>query len=97
MVIPMGRTPLMLVALLGVMNPPGRPPGDKPMGAKSPAITVPATAPCAYRNCQGEGIWQKELAYECNECNKVFYYCTYCRSFYPRGKEGEHEHKPLGG
>jgi len=93
------RTLLMLTALLGVIGPPHRSPGRKPVQFKpaqseSPPAAGPATVRCPYRSCQGQGSRRKELVYKCGECNRVFYYCMNCKSPYPRGKEGEHEHKP---
>jgi hypothetical protein len=92
MVIDMRRTLLILVTLLAHSTPPSRPPGRRPVPLGAPAATVPLTGPCPYRNCHGEGGWQKEFLYVCDTCDKPFYYCTGCKSFYPRGKEGEHKH-----
>ena len=55
MVMHMRYTLLMLVALLGVMNPPNRPPGNNPPGDESRPATGPATVPCVYPDCEGEG------------------------------------------
>lgn len=87
------HTLLMLVVLLSVMNPPGRPPGSKPAKAESLPAPGPATAPCIYPDCEGEASWNG-LLYSCDECPREFYYCTDCRSFYPSGEEGKHQHPP---
>ena len=79
---------LMLAVLLGVINPPSRPPGSKSMKAEPRPAMAPAKARCRYLGCQGEGIWQKGFVYLCNECNKVSYYCVKCESLYMRGEEG---------
>lgn len=86
-------TLLMLAVLLGVIDPPGRPPGDALKKAEPRPAGVPATGPCAYSNCQGEGTWQDEF-YLCDECDREFYYCTECKVFYPPGKEDHDKHKP---
>jgi hypothetical protein len=94
MVTHMRYTLLMLAALLGVNTPPSRPPGHQPAQHEPPAATVPATGPCPYPDCQGRGSWRKKFVYRCNTCDRPFYYCTDCKSFYQRGKEGAHKHEP---
>jgi hypothetical protein len=93
MVTHMRYTLLMLVALLGVMNPPSRPPGNNPPEDESRPATGPATTPCVYTDCEGEGTWNG-LLYSCDECPRVFYYCAHCSSPYPSGEEGKHQHQP---
>jgi hypothetical protein len=86
------RMLLMLAALLGVMNPPGRPPGHKPPKPGSPGTAAPATAPCPHHNCTGRGIRQGNLDYKCNRCGKFSRYCTHCSSLYQDGEQGQHQH-----
>ena len=92
MVTHMRRTLLMLTALLGVNIPPGKPPGHGQVQPKPAPATIPPDGLCPYPDCQGEGSWRKELVYRCDTCNRPFYYCIGCGSFYQRGKEGEHKH-----
>jgi hypothetical protein len=84
---------LILAVLLGVMNPPNRPPGSRPMKAESRPAAGPVTARCPYPDCpQGKGRRRKELVYRCDSCNRVSYYCLSCERLYPRGEEGQHNH-----
>jgi hypothetical protein len=94
MVTHMRYTLLMLTALLCHNYPPGRPPGHEPVQHELPDVTVPDTGRCPYPGCQGEGSWQQELVYLCDTCDRPFYYCTGCESFYQRGRKSEHEHQP---
>jgi hypothetical protein len=92
MVTRMRHTMLMLVALLGVIDPPNRPPGHPPPKVASRPATVPATGSCPYPGCPGGGNWRKELVYLCVACKRKFYYCLVCLSCYRPDQEGEHEH-----
>lgn len=90
----MRHTLLMLAVLLGVMNPPGRPPGSESMKAEPRPVNAPVKARCPNTGCQGEGVWQNEFAYSCNECSKVSYYCVKCKSLYMPGEGDKHNHLP---
>lgn len=65
---------LMLTALFGVMNPPGRPPG-----VKQPAAA--RMIPCPRPNCRGKGTLESKYRYSCNQHGHTFYYC-FIHSFY---------------
>jgi hypothetical protein len=85
------RALLMLAALLTVMKPPGRPPGDRSRKTESTASAAPPMSDCVYRGCEGQGSLEGP-AYRCDECGRVFYYCTGCGSTYPGDKKSKHRH-----
>lgn len=90
MVTHMRRTLLMLIALLGVVNPPGTPPGNGPMAARR-VRTVPCPG-LPSRNCAGRGRWQRGFVYLCSSCHQSFNYCAACKSYFNDGEEYEHNH-----
>jgi hypothetical protein len=94
----MRHTLLMLAVLLGVMGPPARPPGKRPMTTESHSAAGPVTAPCPYPGCrQGKGRRGKGLVYRCDSCRRVSDYCLSCERLYPRGEEGPHDHNSSAG
>lgn len=90
----MSRMLVMLAALLGVMGPPGRPPGfnRKNSGARPP--NVPPRVPCPYAHCGGTGKWQTGFVFRCDECFNLSDYCTNCGSARRRGDQDPHACKP---
>ena len=90
----MSRMLVMLVALLGVNIPPGRPPGRNPKTAGARPAGVPLAVPCPYTSCRGTGMWQTGYVFRCDECYKLSDYCTNCRSARRRGDQDPHACKP---
>lgn len=84
---------VLLIALLGVMGPPGRSPGYR----HDEIPSVP-TVKCPKRRFRcGEGWWrQKERRYECDLCGKPFNYCIPCDLYFSDEKSGQHNDHLLG-
>lgn len=85
---------VLLIALLGVMGPPGRPPGHR---SREEIPSVP-TVKCPQRRFRcGEGWWQKrERRYRCDVCRESFNYCIRCESYFSDGESGLHNDHLLG-
>jgi hypothetical protein len=80
-------TLLMLTALFGVMNPPGRPPGSPPESARM--------MPCSHDSCSGWGKWQSnsKYRYDCDERDHSFYYCYKCKEYLEEEQVDGHQHE----
>ena len=81
-------TLLMLTALFGVVNPPGRSPGFKP--PKSARMI-----PCEYSNCLGMGAWQSKYRYRCDEHGHTFYYCYIDQLYLTQQQAAGHRHETV--
>jgi hypothetical protein len=85
----MRLAPVLLIALLGVIGPPGRSPGSRP--GESPLVL---TVKCPGAGC-GWGTWRKrERKYRCDECEHFFNYCSWCQSPFWDDESRKHNHQP---